>query len=201
MVKSPKKMAGVLVAAGLLIGVAGIAYVGIKMVGADTVLPGFATAHLHLEVTVCEKSSIPVRAQFTPQTGKRFYFKERTFEVQSGLNTIEWYIRKIPGNTYDAEISSTTNLFETGQARVALTNDKVGDVGSYALVICDPSKNATATPNSDEPGATTSTAPASSATPTTAASAAASEAVPPPVPIPEVPTGTVTNGDDLELPV
>jgi len=147
--KRAQKYANIIIAAVIVLGV-GLVFGLTRLVGADTVLPGYATAHLHLEVTVCEKSNVNVRAEFRPPTGKRYYFKDRYFEVQSGLNTIEWYVRKIPGGSYRAIVTSNDGFFSPSEYDVDLTTDVANDSGRYSLVICTP-QPAAATPAADEP--------------------------------------------------
>lgn len=102
---------------------------------ADTIVPGFATAHINIHVTVPEITSIPFKATFLPQTAsKNFYFKERTFELSAaGLNTIEWYIRKIPAGQYKVLVESNGRQLSNSPFMATLVNDKVNDTASFEL--------------------------------------------------------------------
>jgi len=177
----PRRFTNIAVAVVLLVGFGAVIIFGLNMVGADTVLPGYATAHLHLEVTVCEKSSVPIKAQFFPSAGRKYYFKDRTFEVSKGLNTIEWYIRKIPGGYYNFQVSSVYGSVLPSDGNVTLVNDKSTDIAKFSLVICTPSQP-TQEVLQDEPGTVSPTATES---------------------VPSIPAPDLNNpGDDLgDLPV
>lgn len=134
-----RKTTQVIVASLLGLGVIGISVFAIQsQAQADTILPGYATAHLHLEISVCDNSLIPVKATFTPNTGKKYYFKNRSFDLSSGLNTIEWYVRKIPGGTYKVNFTSDQGVIAPLTQSVNLQSDTVSDPIKYSLLICEP---------------------------------------------------------------
>lgn len=184
-----RKTTGIIVASVLGLGVIGVSAIAIRsQVQADTVLPGYATAHLHLEISVCESSTLPVKATFTPNTGKKYYFKGRSFDLSTGLNTIEWYVRKIPGGTYKVNFTSDRGIVAPQTQDVNLQSDIASDPIKYSVLICEP------TPIPDTPVATeipaaitpvaASTAALNSKIPTAgpAASNTPSSIAPPPIP-------------------
>lgn len=205
----PRKFTNIAVAFVLLVGFGLVVVFGINMVGADTVLPGYATAHLHLSVTVCEKSSVPIKAQFFPSAGRKYYFKERTFEVSPGLNTIEWYIRKIPGGYYNFQVSSAEGAVTPASGTVTLINDQASDLDKLSLVVCTPTTSSGGSTLSDEPGGSVSPTPQASATLNIGAQPAASTSPSPAgspsaeLSVPAIPVpGQGGTSDDLgDLPV
>ena len=198
MIKNPRRISNYVTAVVLAAGASAIVLFGRNIVGADVVLPGFATAHIHMEITVCEKSKIPVKAVFTPPQDKNYYFKERTFEVAPGLNTIEWYVRKIPGGEFSAGVFSSSGIFSPDSNDIVLTNDKSSDIGTYSLIVCQgaAASQATATPSQDEPTGDISTNQTQeSATPLLVASVSATQTVPG-IPVPDS-----SGVDELSSPV
>ncbi|MDH4359038.1 MAG: hypothetical protein OEV37_03865 [Candidatus Berkelbacteria bacterium] len=194
--KRPQKYVNIIVAATIVLGV-GLVLGLTRLVGADTVVAGYATARVHLEVTVCEKSNVNVRAEFRPPTGKKYYFKDRYFEVQSGLNTIEWYIRKIPGGSYRAIISSDDGSFSPSTFDVNLTMDIANQAGRYSLVICTPQPAEATSPALDEPDGEISVPTVPSPEPAVSASASSDYQNPGSPPAPSL----NDDNDDLTLPV
>lgn len=137
--RSPRSITNLVIAGALALGVAGIGITSYYQVSADTVLPGFSTAKIHLEITVPQSQSVVVSATFTPQTGKKYYFKSREFTFnQPGLNTVDWYIRKIPGGTYNFTLESGSGTFLPSQALVVLEQDKVNEVPTASLNLGEP---------------------------------------------------------------
>jgi len=136
-----KRVANVTVAALLAIGVLGIGALAYQQkIQADTIVPGYSTAHFSLQITVPAVQSVPVKAVFTPVGGgKKYFFKERSFSFSTpGLNTVDWYIRKIPAGAYDLTIDSNLGNFDVSGAEVTLANDKVNDVGKFVLDLGSP---------------------------------------------------------------
>ena len=133
-----RKTAGALVAAVLALGVLASAILAARQIQADTVVPGFATAHINLEITVCDTEELEVEAKFTPPTGKRYYFKKRAFPLSPGLNTIEWYIRKIPAGQYQLTVLSREGLPLPELEDIYLTADKVNERKTFSVYICEP---------------------------------------------------------------
>ncbi|PIT97376.1 hypothetical protein COT77_01795 [Candidatus Berkelbacteria bacterium CG10_big_fil_rev_8_21_14_0_10_41_12] len=142
-----RKTISLAVAGILAISVLSIGILGYSSVGADTVLPGYATAHIHMEVTIPDIRKVQVRAVFTPEQGKKFYFKERDFSfIAPGLNTVEWYIRKIPEGTFTFSITSPSGAFDPSTAKVTLTANKVNDVSSTSINLGTPTPAKTLAP-------------------------------------------------------
>lgn len=135
-----KKITHLTIASLLLVALFGVGAVyWWQKVSADTIVPGYATAHLHFEVTVPRAQTITLKATFTPPTGKNFYFKQRDFDLKAeGLNTIDWYIRKIPGSNYDLTLFSPQGSLKNSPANVSLTQDKSNDTGTFSLYIGSP---------------------------------------------------------------
>jgi len=102
---------------------------------ADTIVPGYATAHLNIQVTVPTVKAVPFKATFLPQTNSKiYYFKERIFTLSGeGLNTIEWYIRKIPEGKYTLILESNEEQLFGSPYSVELINDRVVDTTSFEL--------------------------------------------------------------------
>lgn len=153
----PKRATGIFIATVLGLGVIATLVLVSNQVQADTIVPGFATAHVHLNVTVCETPSLPAQVKFIPATGKRYYFKDRTFELAPGLNTIEWYVRKIPGGKYKVTLSPSQGVVTPDVQDVTLQSDKVSDNINLSIFICEPTPvpaptvTATATPSASIP--------------------------------------------------
>lgn len=107
---------------------------GYSRVSADKVLPGYATAHFHLQITVPEMKTVPVKAVFTPTQGSKFYFKDRDFSFTvAGINTVDWFIRKIPEGEYTVAISSPSGAFEPSTMSITLLANRVNDLGGPSL--------------------------------------------------------------------
>lgn len=135
-----KKIVNYLVVGVLALGVFGIGITAYyQQAQADTIVPGYATAHLHFNITVPVAQNIKIKATFTPQSGKNFYFKERKFEISNpGLNTIEWYIRKIPAGSYKLTVISPQGSFQGNISQVILETDKVNEMGDFSLDLGSP---------------------------------------------------------------
>jgi len=134
----PKRATGIFIATVLGLGVIATLVLVSNQVQADTIVPGFATAHVHLNVTICETPSLPAQVKFVPATGKRYYFKDRTFELAPGLNTIEWFIRKIPGGKYKVTLSPSQGVVTPDVQDVTLQSDEVSDNINLSIFICEP---------------------------------------------------------------
>jgi len=142
-----RRAAGSLVAGFLTLGVIGVSALALRnQVQADTLVAGYATAHVHLEVMVCNTPQLPLKTTFTPESGKKFYFKERTFDLSPGLNTIEWYIRKIPGTKVKAQLTSSQGIVAPESQDVVLESDKVSETIKYSIFICEPTPTPTPVP-------------------------------------------------------
>lgn len=123
----------------MTLSIGGIGILGYARVSADTVLPGYATAHFHLQITVPEMRSVPVKAVFTPAQGSKFYFKDREFSFTvPGINTVDWFIRKIPEGQYIVAISSPSGAFEPSTMSITLLANKVNDLGGPSLNLGTP---------------------------------------------------------------
>ena len=179
-----KRITHYTVAIVLVLGVLGIGIAAYRQQAlADTVVAGFSTAHLHFNVTVPVPQTITIKATFTPPTGKTFYFKERNFEITSGgLNTVEWYIRKIPGQNYNLTLTSPQGALQGTAQTVTLQNDSVVEVGSFDLNLGSPSQTKTPVPT---PTATKSVKSSNSATVTVSPEASSTSDE---IPFPPIPT-------------
>lgn len=131
--------------------VAGLIAVSVMLLGlfayrqqiqADTIIPGYATAHLNIHVMVPEIQDVPFKATFLPLSNNPqglYYFKERSFTMAgAGLNTIEWYIRKLPAGSYKLVFESNGKELTGSPYEVVLTSDKVNDTTSFDLFIGEP---------------------------------------------------------------
>lgn len=134
-----RKTLNFLIIAILTLSIGGIGILGYTRVSADTVLPGYATAHFHLQITVPEMKSVPVKAVFTPTEGSKFYYKDRSFSFTvPGINTVDWFIRKIPEGEYTVAISSPSGAFEPSTMSIRLLANQVNDLGGPALNLGTP---------------------------------------------------------------
>lgn len=146
---NPKRLTNIAVAGVLALGVITIGAIAYQQkIQADVIVPGFATAHSSLQITIPTTKTIRVKETFVPTDGsKRYYFKERDFTFQAaGLNTIEWYIRKIPAGSYNITIKSDSGELVPATAQATLLADQSNDVGSFGLNLGTPTPSATATP-------------------------------------------------------
>jgi hypothetical protein len=109
-------------------------------ISADTIVPGYATAHVGLNVTVPDARAVPFTVKFTPTNGSAtYYFKTRPFEfTTAGLNTVEWYIRKIPSGSYKVTVSSSDQELNGSPVEVGLENDKVNETSEFELNLGEP---------------------------------------------------------------
>lgn len=129
------------IAATLGLAVVSLGFFAYKQkVQADTILPGFSTAHLSIHVTVPQATSINISAKFMPTNGSgRYYFKDRSFDLPAGgLNTIDWYIRKIPGQQYNLTVTSNGKALTNSPAVVMMSNDQLVNTGGFDLFIGQP---------------------------------------------------------------
>ena len=156
---------------------------------ADTVVPGFATAHVFLKITVPTAQQFTVKATFNPTDGtKKFYFKERTFDLTApGLNTIDWYIRKIPAGSFSLVVTSGSNTLSPSPIIVPLTSDQVNETAKFELNLGEPPVTATVVPQSAASTIVNSSATAS-ATSTIEPTSETSSTTPLVPPVPELPT-------------
>jgi len=116
---------------------------------ADTILPGFATAHIALRVTTPTAQSIKFRVVFNPTNGtKRYYFKERTFDFPTpGMNSVEWYIRKLPEGTFSIEVAADGSTLLPSPITATLITDKVNETSKFEHNLgMPPAPSATPTP-------------------------------------------------------
>jgi len=158
--KNIRKISNYSIAGILAIGVLSLGFFAYRAkVQADTILPGYATAHVGLDITVPQAGTLPFTAKFLPlDGGKKYYFKSRdfTFEV-AGLNTIEWYIRKIPEGNYKVVVTSLDAELSGSPIEIFLQNDQVNDTYDFSLNLGEPAPaqmpvpTPTPTPMPDEP--------------------------------------------------
>ena len=135
------KLANSVLAGVLALAVIGIGFSAYRQkVQADTVVPGYATLHLGIKVTIPTADQITIKAVAYPERGgKNYYFKERTFTFDTpGVNNVEWYIRKIPAGSYNISVTSSAGTFSPGDQSIELTNDSVSDRAVYELYIGEP---------------------------------------------------------------
>lgn len=135
------KIANSVLAGVLALAVAGIGFGAYRQkVQADTIVPGYATLHLGLKVTIPTADKITMKAVAYPERGgKNYYFKERTFTFDTpGVNNIEWYIRKIPAGNYNVSITSSGGTLTPDNQLAILANDSVSDRAVYQLYIGEP---------------------------------------------------------------
>ena len=135
------KLANSVLAGVLALAVIGIGFSAYRQkVQADTVVPGYATLHLGIKVTIPTAYQITIKAVAYPERGgKNYYFKERTFTFDTpGVNNVEWYIRKIPAGSYNISVTSSAGTFSPGDQSIELTNDSVSDRAVYELYIGEP---------------------------------------------------------------
>ena len=145
--KNFKKVSNYSIAGLLAVGVILLSFFAYReKILADTIVPGYATAHVNIHVTVPTVEAIPFKVTFLPQTNSpRYYFKERSFMLASGLNTIEWYIRKIPSGSYQVKVESNGQEITGSPFAVDLVNDKVNETTSFELNLGAPADDTTDT--------------------------------------------------------
>lgn len=150
------KIANIILAGVLALAVSAVGFAAYRQkIQADTIVPGYATLHLGLKVTVPEPQSLKIKAVAYPTAGgKYYYFKEREFELASaGVNTIEWYIRKIPAGNYSITVSSTSGNFSPENQFIEMKNDQVSERVSFELNLGEPAEisSPAPTPPAGEP--------------------------------------------------
>jgi len=137
--KSPRRKINILIACLLAVGIVGIGFAVNRQIQADRILPGYATAHLHFEIIVPASLTVKAKAIFTPEQGKRYYFKEREFTFTTpGLNTVEWYIRKIPRGQYKATVTSDQGSFAPSLRMIYLEENAINDIDLFSLDLGSP---------------------------------------------------------------
>jgi len=145
-----RKVSNYTIAGLLAVGVLLLSFFAYRAkIQADTIVPGYATAHLNIQVTVPTIQAVPFRVTFTPlaANAKRYYFKERSFDLSAaGLNTIEWYIRKIPAGSYKLTLTSNQQELTGSPYEVSLENDVVGDTASFTLNLGEPASSSILAP-------------------------------------------------------
>jgi len=135
------KIANVVLAGVLALAVIGIGYSAYRQkIQADTIVPGYATLHLGLKLTIPTTDAIRIKAVAYPaRGGKKYYFKERDFSFESaGINNIEWYIRKIPAGNYKVMVTSSSGVFNPESQLIDMTNDVVSERLVYELFVGEP---------------------------------------------------------------
>jgi len=135
------KIANTVLAGVLALAVVGIGYSAYRQKAqADTIVPGFATVHLGLKVTIPTSDKITMKAVAYPELGgKKYYFKERTFTFDNpGVNNVEWYIRKIPAGNYKVSITSSSGTLDPQDQMITLSNDLASDRLVYELYLGEP---------------------------------------------------------------
>ena len=139
--KNLRKVSNYTIAALLGLGVLTLSFFAYQTkIQADTIVPGYATAHVGLNVTVPDARAVPFMVKFTPTNGsKTYYFKSRAFSFSvAGLNTVEWYIRKIPAGTYKVTVDSSDNELSGSPVEVTLTSDVVNQTSEFELNLGEP---------------------------------------------------------------
>jgi hypothetical protein len=131
--KNPKSVVNIAVAGLLAVGVIGIGAVSYSQIQADTVLPGYATAHLQLKITAPAAESIDVKAVFAPSSGNKYYSQEKSFALSEGTNNIDWLIRKIPAGQYNLQMTAGQGDFIPSSRAVTLTSDKENAIDVVSL--------------------------------------------------------------------
>ena len=137
------KIANAVLAGVLALAVIGIGYSAYRQkIQADTIVPGYATLHLGLKITIPTSNEIIIKAVAYPeQGGKKYYFKERTFTFDTaGTNNVEWYIRKIPAGNYKVMVTSSNGTLSPESQLVSMVNDTVSERLVYELFIGEPIK-------------------------------------------------------------
>ncbi len=135
------KIANAFIAGVLSLAVIGIGYSAYRQkVQADTIVPGYATLHLGLKVTIPDPNAIAIKAVAYPlKGGKKYYFKERDFVFENaGVNNIEWYIRKIPAGNYKVMVTSSSGQFLPQEQSIELINDSINERVRFELYIGEP---------------------------------------------------------------
>lgn len=111
MMKNSRPIINIAIAGLLALGVVGIGITSFYQIQADTVLPGFATAKVRLEIYSPNTQTIKVTADFAPVDGPKHYYKKRSFDLTQGQNSLDWYIRRIPEGKYSYQITSDKGMF------------------------------------------------------------------------------------------
>ena len=175
--KNLRKLSNYTIAGFLAVGVLVLSFFAYQAkIQADTIVPGYATAHVGLNVTVPDARAVPFTVKFTPTNGsKTYYFKSREFTFTvAGLNTVEWYIRKIPAGTYKVSVDSSNNELDGSPVQATLVSDQVNQTSEFQLNLGDPVDQTVEQTATDTPEPT-ATAVEETPTPTSTASAAALE--------------------------
>jgi hypothetical protein len=139
--KNLRRISNYSIAGLLAMGVLALSFFAYKTkVSADTIVPGYATAHVGLNVTVPDSRAVPFTVKFTPMNGSStYYFKTRPFEFQTaGLNTVEWYIRKIPAGQYRVTLDSSNQELKGSPVEVTFESDKVNETSEFELDLGSP---------------------------------------------------------------
>ena len=156
--KNFKKVSNYSIAGLLAVGVILLSFFAYReKILADTIVPGYATAHVYIHVVVPTVEAVPFKVTFLPQTSSpRYYYKERSFMLASGMNTIEWYIRKIPSGSYQVKVESNGKEITGSPFAADLVNDKVNETTSFELNIGEPTPSpvpsVASDPNQADPG-------------------------------------------------
>lgn len=133
-----KKISNIVLSAVLALAVIGVGYSAYRQkIQADTIVPGYATLHLGLKITLPEANSIRIKAVALPENGgQRYYFKERDFTFSnSGVNNVEWYIRKIPAGNYKIMVTSSSGAFSPENQSTYLISDTVNERLRFELYL------------------------------------------------------------------
>lgn len=131
-----RRSANVALVAFLAIAVIGAGIIGYNsQIQADTITPGYATAKVIMQITVPEAKEISVNASFFPTDSRvsKYYFKNRVFTMKPGINLVNWYIKKIPGGTYNASIKSNIASFQPSEVAITLQSDEVTNTEKFAI--------------------------------------------------------------------
>lgn len=125
----------------MVAGLLGLAVLGAGIIGysakiqADSITPGFATARVIMGITVPKQTEISITATFNPvdSQAKRYFFKNRVFVLKPGINLVNWYIKKIPEDSYNVTIKSNLANFQPEAMQLALISDKITDTNKFVI--------------------------------------------------------------------
>jgi len=139
MMKNSRPIINIAIAGLLALGVVGVGVTSFYQIQADTVLPGFATAKVRLEIYSPEAQSIKVTADFTPIDGEKHYYKEHSFDLTEGQNSLDWFIRQIPAGKYSYRVTSDKGIFTPSGNVIDLVIDQENEFDKVVLDLDLPS--------------------------------------------------------------
>jgi len=130
--KKYQNITGITIAGLIVLAIAVIGVVA-NQASADVVYPGTASAWVYLKLTCPQKQDITAKVTLTPSTGKKFYFKERSFGCPAGQTTYRWVVRKIPQGSYTVTMTSASGTFAPLSFTPTLQNDISNYIGEFDL--------------------------------------------------------------------